>query len=76
MSSRRASRWALYRQRKRNRRILMKVEIDLVAVSEQLIEDGYLPAWDCEDLEAVRMALEVFLDRYAAETPHDVAGSE
>jgi hypothetical protein len=65
------SRWALARQRKRRGRRLVTVEIDLVAVSEQLVEDGFLPAWDCESLDAVRDALQKYLDRYATEALHD-----
>jgi hypothetical protein len=46
------------RRRQRSGLVLMKIEIDPVAVSELLIDSGFLPAWDAENRAKIEQALE------------------
>jgi hypothetical protein len=47
-----------YRQRRRDGKALVPVELDdLVAASEYLVGVGLLAAWDCDDRQAIGRAL-------------------
>jgi hypothetical protein len=50
------------RRRKRAGHVLLKVEVDLGGLADLLVDAGFLPAWDSEDRDKVRTALEVALD--------------
>jgi hypothetical protein len=50
------------RQRKRNGRGCLTIEIDLGAVGDLLVDTGFLEAWDLEDRAKLRAALEHALE--------------
>jgi hypothetical protein len=52
------------RQRKRLGRTVLPIEIDQESVADRLIDAGFLQAWDADDRQAVRHALEQLLDEW------------
>lgn len=52
-----AAKQRAYRERKKSGRIVVRIEIDKVDVSERLIEAGLLDAWDADDPDAIASAL-------------------
>jgi hypothetical protein len=58
----------LCRARRRDGKALVRVELDdLVAASEYLIGVGLLAAWDCDDRQAIGLAIAKLLDLLVAE---------
>jgi len=47
-----------YRERQRDGVVALSIAIDLVALSEWLIDTGHLKPWDCTNRKRVREALE------------------
>ena len=56
-----AARMKTFRQRARNGKAIVSVEIDLLAVTELLIDKGLLPITGAEDRGAIGHALEKLL---------------
>jgi hypothetical protein len=50
------------RRRKHSGLVLLKVEVDLGALADLLVDAGFLPAWDAEKRECVAAALQVALE--------------
>jgi hypothetical protein len=53
-----AERSKRYRERQRAGLVMVTIAIDPTAVGEWLVDCGFLEAWDVENLDAVREALE------------------
>jgi hypothetical protein len=54
------------RQRKRRGRAVLSIELDVGAVGDLLVETGFLEAWDANDRDKLREALEHLLDVWTA----------
>jgi hypothetical protein len=52
------------RARKKAKRALVEIEIDLPAVREGLVDRGFLAAWDEEDRKELRSALQKALAQW------------
>lgn len=50
------------RERKRNGKIVLSIEVDAAAVRELLVDGGYLKEWDDGDRSKISRALECALD--------------
>jgi hypothetical protein len=61
------------RQRKRTGRAVLHVEADLGEVSEALVDEGLLEAWDAEDRAKVEAALSRALTRMIRSVTRDAS---
>ncbi len=61
-----ASNWTArsrsYRQRRRCGKASIRIEVNLVDISEYLIEGDLLPAWSCDDRQAIGRGIAQLLD--------------
>ena len=67
-----AARVARHYHRRKFNRAVMSVEVDWVALSEMLVHQRFLAAWDARDRTAIRTALQTFLEvecRYYVKEP-------
>jgi hypothetical protein len=62
---RQAERVRLCRRRRRHGRAVLRVELDVGAIGDVLVEAGYLEQWDAQNRDAIRTALEVALDAWS-----------
>jgi hypothetical protein len=53
-----------HRERRRSHLAPLRVEVELERLSEKLIEDGRLPAWDSDDRLQVAKAVQLLLAAY------------
>ena len=66
-----AARMKALRQRARNGKAIVSVEIDLLPVTERLVDKGLLPITDAEDRGAIGHALEKLLAQLIASPTRD-----
>jgi hypothetical protein len=71
--SQRALRARRCRQRKKTGRAVLHVEADIGEVSEALIDEGLLEAWDAEDRAKVEAALSRALTRMIRSVARDAS---
>ena len=61
-----AERMRAFRARQLRGHVVLRVEVDEVAVEEMLIDGGYLAAWDAGERARVETALAAYVTRNAA----------
>jgi hypothetical protein len=54
-----------YRRRKRNGRRVLRIEVNVGAVADLLIDSGFLRSWDDQDPEKVRKALQAAIEAWS-----------
>ena len=63
-----AERQRRHRQRRRSGRGVLRVEVDLTALADALVEAGWLAAWDAENADALAAAVGRLLTRLSRVT--------